>query len=156
MEATNRRRILRALEVTVGSGKPFSSFGPGVDAYPPTRFVQIGLVIDRDTMDRRIDERFDRQMADGFLREVEELLQTELSRPARQALGYRELIKHLEGHCTLDEALDEAKRRTHKFARRQQRWFRRDPRIHWLPAFADELVEQAAEIWRRGLPANVD
>ncbi len=154
MEPSNRRRIMRALEVTVGSGEPFSSFGPGVDAYPPSRFVQIGLEIDRDTMDRRIDDRFDQQMAGGFLDEVEQLLETELSRPARQALGYRELIKHLEGECSLDEALDEAKRRTHKFARRQQRWFRRDPRIHWLPALADDLYDRAAAIWHLGLPAD--
>ncbi len=154
MEPTNRRRIMRALEVTVGSGEPFSSFGPGVDAYPPSRFVQIGLEIDRDTMDQRIDARFDQQMAGGFLDEVKRLLETELSRPARQALGYRELIKHLQGECTLDDALDEAKRRTHKFARRQQRWFRRDPRIHWLPALADDLFEQAAAIWHGGLPAD--
>ena len=154
MEPTNRRRIMRALEVTVGSGQPFSSFGPGVDAYPPSRFVQIGLEIDRPTMDQRIDDRFDQQMANGFLAEVAGLLETEISRPARQALGYRELIKHLEGQCTVEEALDEAKRRTHKFARRQQRWFRRDPRIHWLPALADDLFEQASGIWEAGLPAN--
>ncbi|MEZ5340561.1 MAG: tRNA (adenosine(37)-N6)-dimethylallyltransferase MiaA [Acidimicrobiales bacterium] len=156
MEPNNRRRVMRALEVCVGSGRPFSSFGPGVDAYPPSRFVQIGLEIDRELMDRRIDERYEHQMAAGFLAEVEALLRTDLSRPARQALGYRELIKHLEGHCTLDEALDEAKRRTHRFARRQQRWFRRDPRIHWLPATAPDLVERAQAIWAKGEPADVN
>jgi len=60
-----------------------------------------------------------------------------LSRNARQGLGYRELISHIEGTLTLDEALDEARRRTRRFARRQQRWFGRDPRIHWIPIDAD-------------------
>ena len=73
MLPTNRRRILRALEVTLGSGRPFSSFGPGVDQYPPSRFCQVGLAIDRDVMDARINARYDRQLADGFLTEVRAL-----------------------------------------------------------------------------------
>lgn len=145
MEATNRRRILRALEVCVGSGRPFSSFGPGVDAYPPTRFIQIGLEIDRDVMDQRIDQRYDQQMIDGFLAEVA-ALPTPLSRTAAQALGYRELLQHLEGQITVDEAVAEAKLRTRRFARRQQRWFRRDPRIQWLDALSPTLVDDAAAL----------
>ncbi len=104
MEAENRRRIIRALEVTVGSGRPFSSYGPGVDAYPPTRFVQLGLEIDRQAMDARINTRFDQQMANGFLDEVAALPKP-LSRSAGQALGYRELLQHLDGQLNLDEAV---------------------------------------------------
>lgn len=134
MEPTNRRRIIRALEVCLGSGQPFSSFGPGIDAFPPTRFCLVGLEADRAAMDERIDRRYEQQMAAGFLDEVRRLLDRPagLSRTARQALGYRELIAHLSGECTLDDALEEARRRTRRFARRQQRWFRRDPRIHWV------------------------
>ncbi|MFW2383260.1 MAG: tRNA (adenosine(37)-N6)-dimethylallyltransferase MiaA [Acidimicrobiales bacterium] len=142
MESGNRRRIIRALEVTIGSGRPFSSFGPGVDAYPPTRYVQLGLEIDRDTMDARINERFDRQIAAGFLDEVADLRQP-FSRSAGQALGYRELRRHLDGQLTLEEAVEEAKSRTRRFARRQQRWFRRDPRIIWLDALSPALVDDA-------------
>ncbi len=142
MEPENRRRILRALEVTIGSGRPFSSFGPGVDAYPPTRFVQLGLEIDREVMDTRINERFDHQMANGFVDEVA-ALEKPLSRTAGQALGYRELLRHLDGELTLDEAVDEAKSRTRRFARRQQRWFRRDPRITWLDALSPTLEDDA-------------
>ncbi len=145
MEPSNRRRILRALEVCVGSGRPFSSFGPGVDAYPPTRFVQIGLEIDRDIMDQRIDQRYDQQMVDGFLTEVVGLPKP-LSRTAAQALGYRELLNHLDGQLTIEEALEEAKLRTRRFARRQQRWFRRDPRIHWLDALSPTIVDEAVEL----------
>jgi tRNA dimethylallyltransferase len=147
MLPSNRRRIIRALEVTVGSGRPFSSFGPGVDHYGPTRFTLVGLEIDRDEMDRRIDERYDQQLAQGFLDEVERLAAVGPSRNPSQALGYRELLAHLRGESTLDEAMSEARRRTKRFARRQQRWFRRDPRIAWFDALADDLVDRVADYW---------
>lgn len=147
MEPTNRRRVLRALEVTVGSGRPFSSFGPGVDRYGPTRFLQAGLEIDRSELDRRIDARFDAQMAAGFLDEVERVRRAGWGQTASQALGYRELAEHLDGEWSADEALQEAKRRTRRFARRQQRWFRRDPRIRWFDALAPDLSDQVRNWW---------
>lgn len=149
MEPTNRRRVVRALEVCVGSGKRFSSFGPGVDAYPPTRFALVGLEIERDRMDQRISDRYDEQMRLGFLEEVQNLLETpdSISRTAAQALGYRELLDHLAGECSLPAALEQAKKRTRRFARRQQRWFRRDPRIRWFDAEAADLVEQVENWW---------
>ena len=133
MEPTNRRRIVRALEVTLGSGRPFSTFGPGLDAYPPTQFALIGLPLAAD-FDQRIEERIHAQMEAGFLDEVRSLAARPggLSRTARQALGYRELLSHLEGDVTLEAALSEAIRRTRVFARRQWAWFRRDPRIVWV------------------------
>jgi len=147
--ATNRRRIIRALEVCQGSGQPFSSFGPGVDHYGPTRFRLAGLEIDRELMDARIDRRYDRQLADGFLDEVRGLVDHGLSATAAQALGYRELAAQLRGECSLDEALEEAKRRTRRFARRQQRWFRRDPRIRWFGATDDDLADRVADWWQK-------
>jgi tRNA dimethylallyltransferase len=147
MLPSNRRRIIRALEVTIGSGRAFSGFGPGVDRYPPTRFMMAGLDIGRDDLDRRIDERYDRQMIEGMLAEVAAVAEAGMSRTAAQALGYKELLAHLRGDCTLDDALDEAKRRTRRFARRQQRWFRRDPRIVWFDAVAGDLVEQIERWW---------
>ena len=134
MEPTNRRRVVRALEVTIGSGRPFSSYGPGLSHYPATPFVQVGLRWDRDRLDERIAARYQRQLADGFLDEVRALAERPVSRTAAQALGYKELLAHLRGEATLEEALDSAIARTRRFARRQERWFRRDPRIHWLDA----------------------
>ena len=147
MEANNRRRIVRALEVTIGSGRPFSSFGPGVDHYPQTRYRQVGLRLEREELDRRIDARYGLQMDHGFLAEVEALACRSLSRTASQALGYRELLAHLGGELGLVEALDLARKRTRRFARRQERWFRRDPRITWFEASAPDLVEQVASWW---------
>ena len=142
MEPSNRRRIVRALEVTVGSGRPFSSYGPGLAHYPATPFVQVGLRWDRDRLDGRVEDRYRRQIADGFLDEVRSLAAGPISRTASQALGYKELLDHLQGETTLDEALDLAVARTRRFARRQQRWFRRDPRIRWLdaPAAPSEVL----------------
>ncbi len=145
MEPSNRRRIVRALEVTVGSGRPFSSYGPGLSHYPATAFVQVGLRWDRDRLAERIAARYQRQMADGFLDEVRSLAQGPISRTASQALGYKELLGHLRGGMSLDEALDLAIVRTRRFARRQERWFRRDPRIRWLDA--PTTVAEVLEVW---------
>ncbi|WP_420640362.1 tRNA (adenosine(37)-N6)-dimethylallyltransferase MiaA [Candidatus Poriferisocius sp.] len=156
MEPTNRRRVVRALEVTVGSGRPFSSYGPGLGEYPPGGIAQIGLSLPRPEIDRRVEERFHRLMADSLLAEVQALADRRppLSRTASQALGYRELLAHLRGEMSLDEAVVLAIRRTRRFARRQERWFRRDPRIVWLPADAapEALAEQALA---HGLPRRL-
>jgi len=134
MEPNNRRRVVRALEVTVGSGRPFSSFGPGMERYRPSRINQIACDRPRPSLDERIDARYELQMELGFLDEVRQVSGSShgMSRTARQALGYKELLQHLEHDVPLDEALELAKLRTRRFARRQQRWFRRDPRIEWF------------------------
>lgn len=154
IEPGNRRRLVRALEVTIGSGRPFSSFGPGLEAYPPVpRFRQVGLQVDRAALAFRIEARFRSMLEAGFVREVEELRDRwghRLSRTARQALGYRELLAALEGESSLDDAVAEAIRRTRTFAVRQERWFRRDPRIRWLDGDATKtgaLAEQVLGDW---------
>jgi tRNA dimethylallyltransferase len=134
VDPSNRRRLVRALEVTIGSGRPFSSYGPGLERYPPTEVTLVGVRLEPHVLDRRIAERFDRLMEQGLLEEVRRLVAAPggLSRTARQALGYRELLSHLEDGVTLDRAVDQAVQRTRAFARRQVAWFRRDPRIVWL------------------------
>jgi len=156
MEPTNRRRVLRALEVTLGSGRPFSSFGPGLDRHPPTPFRLVALRWPWDALDRRIHERYGAQLAAGFLDEVRSLVGAErgLSRTAAQALGYKELAAHLAGETTLDEALDLARTRTRRFARRQDKWFRRDPRIAWVDVAGDPRDAVAAVRSLLGDPAD--
>ncbi|MCL4422386.1 MAG: tRNA (adenosine(37)-N6)-dimethylallyltransferase MiaA [Actinobacteria bacterium] len=141
MDPMNHRRVLRALEVTLGSGRPFSSFGPGLATYRPTACLMVGVRHAPCIQDRRIYDRVQRQMAQGFLGEVEALAACPggLSRTARQALGYRELLGYLGGRCSLDQAVDETVRRTRHFARRQWAWFRRDPRIRWVDPHEDAL-----------------
>ena len=147
----NRRRIVRALEVTIGSGRPFSSFGPGLAAYPPSRFRLVGLPFDRAVADQRIEARFRAFMDRGLLAEVRALAARPggLSRTARQALGYREVLAHLEEGVPLDVAVAEAIRRTRAFARRQWSWFRRDPRIHWVGPGDDPVEAVAAALDER-------
>ncbi len=150
MEPTNRRRVVRALEVTLGAGRPFSAFGPGLEAYPATGVVQVGLSPPAGEVDRRIAERFTAMVAAGLVDEVRDLAARPegISRTARQALGYREVLAHVEDGAPLGECLDEAVRRTRQFARRQASWFRRDPRIAWArdPGEAGDLLEQALSV----------
>jgi tRNA dimethylallyltransferase len=145
IEPSNRRRVVRALEVTLGSGRPFSEFGPGLGAYPDTPFVLAGLELDREALSERIRRRFEAQMAAGFLEEVRRLASDDagISRTASQALGYRELGLHLDGLISLEEAVELAVTRTRQFSVRQIRWFRRDPRIEWFAH--DEPAASTAE-----------
>lgn len=136
----NRRRIVRALEVSIGGGRPFSSYGPGLDAYPPIDTLQIGLRWPRESLWRRVNQRVDEMMAGGLLEEVAVLGRARLSRTAQQALGYRELLDYLDGVGSLHETVELIKLRTRQFAVRQERWFRRDPRIRWIDVTSDPLV----------------
>jgi tRNA dimethylallyltransferase len=133
---------VRALEVCRGSGRAFSSYGPGIDAYPEVDVELVGLAWPRPELDRRIAARYAAQLEAGFLQEVEALAARPggLGLTARQALGYRELLAHLVGSMSLDEAVDTAARRTRRFARRQERWFRRDPRVRWQPIHHDVMA----------------
>ena len=141
MEPGNRRRVVRALEVTIGSGRPFSSFGPGVSAFPPTDATLIGLRWRREQLTERVEQRVGRMMRAGLLDEVRRLRAGGLSHTAAQALGYKELLAHLDGELTLDEAVALVVLRTRQFAVRQERWFRRDPRIRWVDVVADPVAE---------------
>ena len=134
MESTNRRRIIRALEVCRGSGTTFSSFGPGLDVYPPTDIAMIGIRWSREALSQRIEQRVHKMVASGLVEEVRDLLREPagLSATAAQALGYKEMVAHIEGHITFDEAVELTVLRTRQFAVRQERWFRRDPRIRWI------------------------
>jgi tRNA dimethylallyltransferase len=142
MEPTNDRRIVRALEVCLGSGLPFSSFGPGLQASRATddEVRLVGIAWPREELRPRIEQRFAEQLKNGFVAEAASLLERygdRLSRTASQALGYRELWAHLRGDTSFDEAVELALTRTRQFAVRQERWFRRDPRITWLAPESD-------------------
>lgn len=134
MEPTNERRIVRALEVTLGSGRPFSSYGEGLLTYGPVRVVQVGLESDFEALDQVIEARFRGWMDQGLLQEVEALAGRSegLSKTARQAVGYKELLRHIEDDADLEECVTEAIVQSRRLARRQRSWFRRDPRIEWF------------------------
>lgn len=139
MEASNSRRVVRALEVTLGSGRPFSSYGAGLRTYGPVRVVQVGLRVDAVELDARIEERFRHWLDVGLLDEVRALAATPggLSRTARQAVGYRELLRHVESGVALERCVADAITQSRRLARRQRSWFQRDPRVEWFDSAED-------------------
>jgi tRNA dimethylallyltransferase len=141
IEPGNTRRIARALEVCEGSGRRFSSFGPGLDIYPRSPIAQIGLRWDRDVLATRIEQRVHAMIAAGLVDEVRTLRDSGMSRTAAQALGYKELLAHLDGAQSLAETVDQIVVRTRQFAVRQLRWFQRDPRVRWVDVVSDPVAE---------------
>jgi tRNA dimethylallyltransferase len=141
IEPGNTRRTVRALEVCAGSGRPFSSFGPGLAVYPQTPIVQVGLRWDRDVLAARIERRVRAMIDAGLVDEVRALRTSGLSRNASQALGYKELLAHLERAQPLDDAIEQIVVRTRQFAMRQLRWFQRDPRVRWVDVVDDPVAE---------------
>ncbi|RLE24436.1 MAG: tRNA (adenosine(37)-N6)-dimethylallyltransferase MiaA [Actinobacteria bacterium] len=141
IEPGNRRRLIRALEVCIGSGRQFSSYGPGVDSYPDSGVVQIGLRWPREVIARRIENRVHRMIDDGLIAEVETIGTRGFSKTAAQALGYKEIVEYLDGAMSKDEAIEKTITRTRQFAVRQERWFRRDPRVRWIDVEDDPVAE---------------
>jgi tRNA dimethylallyltransferase len=141
----NGRRVVRALEVIALTGRPFSASLPTMEYVDP-RTVQVGVDIDRPTLDARIEQRVEEMFASGFVEEVERLLDAglEAGRTAGRAIGYREVTGYLRGDRSLAEAKEQTKAATRRFARRQDSWFRKDPRIVWVqyddPARVDVAV----------------
>jgi tRNA dimethylallyltransferase len=144
MEPLNGRRVVRALEVIEITGAPYSASLPELE-YADPRSVQIGLLIDRPTLDVRIEQRVHEMFEAGFVDEVRRLLDEGLAEglTARRAIGYRDVVAHLAGDLALDEARQRTVYATRRFARRQDSWFKKDPRIVWLPFDAPDLVERA-------------
>ncbi|WP_433006236.1 tRNA (adenosine(37)-N6)-dimethylallyltransferase MiaA [Kribbella sp. CA-294648] len=146
---SNGRRIVRALEVIEITG------GPYVATLPEHRYVypgavQLGLDVPRPVLDERIDHRVDRMFEQGFVAEVEDLLGKGLleGRTANRALGYSQVIALLRGELSETEARERTAQATRRFARRQDSWFRKDPRITWLPWDAPDLVDRALSVVR--------
>jgi len=140
---SNRRRIVRALEVIELSGRPFDATLPEYESVYPE--VQIGLATGRAELDRRIAERTARMFAAGLVDEVAGLDRAGLreGKTASRALGYAQVLRFLDGEYTLEEASAQTILATRRFARRQESWFRRDPRVTWLAADAAGLLDQA-------------
>jgi tRNA dimethylallyltransferase len=134
---SNGRRIVRALEVIELTGLPFSASMPTYEQVRPgPEAVQLGLTLPRPELDQRIAARVDRMWQAGLETEVQDLTRHGLrdGKTASRALGYQQLLRHLDGELTLDQAREETVRATRRFARRQESWFRRDPRVCWLDA----------------------
>jgi tRNA dimethylallyltransferase len=144
IDARNARRMIRAIEVTLATGRPFSAWQRKVR--PEFATSVIGLQMDRAALHRRIDERVDVMLASGLVDEVRQLNATGYGcvLPSMASIGYREVCAHLRGELTLAEASTRIKTESHRLARMQHTWFRpQDARIHWLGAGSPDLAHDA-------------
>lgn len=153
---SNGRRVVRALEVIEITGRPFTANLPGHEAVYDT--LQIGVDVERPELDERIARRVDRMWDAGLVEEVRRLEAAGLrsGRTASRALGYQQVLAALAGECAEEDAKAETVRATKRFARRQDSWFRRDPRVHWLSGAADrraELLASALALVERAVTA---
>ncbi len=142
--AENGRRIVRALEVIEITGRPFTASLPRLEYVDP-QTIQVGVDIDRPTLDARIERRVDHMFEAGLVDEVERLLGEGLAdgRTASRAIGYREVAAYLSGDLSFDDARERTLVATRRFARRQESWFRRDPRIAWVRYDDPERADRA-------------
>ena len=139
----DEKRIIRALEVYQITGKPISSFQNQFSAEPSDDWLIIGLRRDKAEESRRINARVKRMLDEGLVEEVKGLLAEEkpLSKQARCAIGYAEIIDHIEGRITLDDAIELIKKNTRKLAKGQRTWFKTFKNVHWLDIAPDESAE---------------
>ena len=155
----DRKRLIRALEVYQLSGRPISALQEQWRDNAPPRHPAIWLGIRWETSapNQRINQRVKEMIQAGWVEEVRRLSQQygQLSKAAGEAAGYAELIQHLEGRATLDEAIEQIKISTRQLARRQRKWFRRFQQVHWLDGERglEFNTEQALELWESGKDA---
>ncbi|MCR4401711.1 MAG: tRNA (adenosine(37)-N6)-dimethylallyltransferase MiaA [Firmicutes bacterium] len=142
------RRIIRALEVHAVTGRPISEMWRkgGAGRMRVDRLVMVGLVREREALYERIDRRCDAMIRDGLVDETRALLDRGYERAltAGQALGYKEIVDHLRGMCSLSDAVEAMKRNTRRYAKRQLTWFRADPRVEWVDLGSFSSVREAA------------
>jgi tRNA dimethylallyltransferase len=146
IEPKNERRVVRALEVVELTGRPFSATLPTREYQLPT--ITIGLVVPRPELDMRIAARVHQMWGAGLLEEVRRLDAAGLreGRTAAKALGYRQGLAHMHGLISAAQAIEDTITSTRRFARRQESWFRPDPRIFWLRYDDPQLTDRALHI----------
>ena len=156
LHPADKKRIVRAMEVYILTGKTITQHNLETQAIPPRyRPVWLGLdYSDRAVLYRRIDLRVDKMLEDGLLDEIRALLALGVSpkATAMQAIGYKEFFGYLNGACTLDEAAALCKQRSRNYAKRQLTWFRRNPDIHWLRLTGTEDFSEVLSAARQNIP----
>lgn len=153
IDSRNVRRVIRALEVCLETGLPFSRLQRKTP--PDYNILHIGLTMERQALYAQADQRIDHMIHDGFIKEVQELLENGYNRklPSMSGLGYAELTAHLLDGVDLDEAIARTKHNTHDFIRRQYTWFRgHDPGILWhnMSSTIIETLVETLERWQQG------
>jgi tRNA dimethylallyltransferase len=127
----NPHRVIRALEICRGTGKPYSSFRKKENLERPFETLYVGLTADRQIVYDRINLRVDLMITQGLLHEVKNLYERR-DLNALNTVGYKEIFRYLDGELSLEEAVEEIKKNTRRFAKRQYTWFRKNQNIHWF------------------------
>jgi len=144
IDRDNKRRVVRALEVTRKTGKPFSK--QTTKGEPRYDAVQIGIEVPREELNQRLDDRVDEMVAKGLINEVRALKEAYgCEANAMSGIGYRQICFFLDGKANLAAAIEDTKKATRAYAKRQMTWFRRDPRIHWVPSLNGRLNREILE-----------
>lgn len=141
-EQQNPQRLMRALEIHAATGRSILHYRKGNKVTRPFRIVKIGLDMERAGLYERINQRVDLMMDAGLLEEVKALY-PHRALSALQTVGYQELFDHLDGNCTLEEAVDAIKQHTRHYAKRQLTWFKKDESIHWLHALGNNDIQDS-------------
>ncbi len=139
----NPHRVIRALEICLGTKKPYSSFLNKVKEKRDFKTISVGLTADRDIIYNRINKRVDLMMASGLLNEVEQLVDYQ-NLNALKTVGYKEIFNYLNGEWTLEFAVSEIKKNTRRFAKRQLTWFKRNNNILWFnyAIHSNDIIKQ--------------
>ncbi|MDP3311942.1 tRNA (adenosine(37)-N6)-dimethylallyltransferase MiaA [Lutibacter sp.] len=147
IEIDNPHRLIRALEICIGTSKTYSEYKNKPKAKRSFIPIKIGLMADRELMYNRINNRVDLMMIEGLLEESKKLHEYK-DLNALQTVGYRELFEYFEGNCTLDFAIEEIKKNTRRFAKRQVTWNKKDDQIHWFNYTENisEIIKKIEEI----------
>lgn len=141
VDRQNQQRIIRALEVIRTSGKTYTSFRQGKKTKRPFDIIKIGLDLPREELYERINLRVDKMMEAGLEEEVKQLLPFR-AKNSMQTVGYKELIRYFDGEIDLDFAIEEIKKNSRRYAKRQLTWFRREKEIEWFSPFEVEDVKK--------------
>lgn len=149
-EQQNPHRLLRALEVLEGTGRSITDFRVGKKTERPFNVLKIGLEMERSVLNERIDLRVEKMMQDGLLHEVQSLHPYK-DLNALQTVGYQEIVNHLDGKISLENAITLIKQHTRQYAKRQMTWFKKDSSIHWVNAAEEPLVQIKKILLEQGL-----
>lgn len=148
VDRENPQRLIRALEVCISTGKPFSDFRKGNKRKRDFEVIQIGLNTSREALYKNINKRVDIMVSEGLLEEVTTLLPFK-DLNALHTVGYTELFDYLDGHCTLFDAIEKIKQNTRRFAKRQLTWFNKTENIRWFEP--DQVTEVLKYLHSKGL-----
>ena len=159
LHLSDRKRIIRALEVYYETGETITAHNLKTQAIPP-RYNPLWLGLDfadRSELYRRIDLRVDIMLQQGLVEEIQTLLASGIPEKctAMQAIGYKEFIAALDGHCSIEEAADQVRKSSRHYAKRQLTWFRRNKHIHWITRSGAESTEEIIR-WARQIIHDFD